>query len=100
MSPSGAQLRRYAIHGFARHTHPEVLVEYRCCSHPRSIIKPQTTELPNIPRIFVGRAFRLIAMYRAVHSYLYAVLKSMFLLMPIAIHQTVPSYRYAAPKGC
>ena len=31
MNPSGVQLRRFAIHGFARHTHPKVLIKYLYC---------------------------------------------------------------------
>ena len=27
MNPSVVQLRRFAIHGFARHTHPKVLID-------------------------------------------------------------------------
>ena len=66
LSPSRAQLRRYAILGFARHTHPEVLVEYWCCSHLRSTIKPQNTNHP---------LFMLTATYQVPPSYRYAAPK-------------------------
>ena len=36
MNPSGVQLRRYAIHGYAHHINPEVLIDpmqrWRSCS--------------------------------------------------------------------
>ena len=41
MNPSRVQLRRYAIHGYARHTHPKVLSKYIYGYHPRGLIKAQ-----------------------------------------------------------
>ena len=37
MNPSRVQLQRYAIHGYARHTHPKVLIDHVQGSHYCSI---------------------------------------------------------------
>ena len=45
MNPSGVQLRRYAIHGYARHTDPEVLIDLLCCLHFCSLNHKQLMQL-------------------------------------------------------
>ena len=51
MNPSGVQLRRYAIHGYARHTDPEVLIDLLCCLHFCSLNHKQLMQLMQLMQL-------------------------------------------------